>query len=61
MGAMQEGEVDGDDSIPVALSPENITIVVAGGAAGAFSAVVPLWGGGSNSRSVTKKIKGSSR
>ena len=57
LGAMPEGEIDGDESIPVALSPEGITIVVAGGPAGAFSAVVPLWGGGSASRSVTKKIK----
>ena len=61
LGAMRDGDVDGDENIPVALSPEGITVVVAGGPAGAFSAVVPLWGGGSNSRSVTKKIKRSSQ
>ena len=37
--------------------PEGVTVIVAGGAAGAFSAIIPLWGGGSNSRSVTKEIK----
>lgn len=41
----------------VARSPDSITIVVAGGAAGGFSAVIPLWGGGSNSHSVTREIK----
>ncbi len=38
-------------------SQENITLIVAGGPAGAFSSVIPLWGGGSNSKSVTKKIR----
>ena len=37
-------------------SPDSFTILVAGGNAGAFSNVIPLWGGGSNSRSVTKRI-----
>ena len=37
-------------------SGDNITLLVAGGFAGAFSQVIPLWGGGSNSRSVCKKI-----
>ena len=41
----------------VAQSPESVTVIVAGGAAGAFSQVIPLWGGGSNSRSVTRKIE----
>ena len=36
--------------------PENITVVVAGGPAGAFSAVTPLWGAGIGSQSVTKQI-----
>ena len=40
----------------VAQSPDGITLLVAGGAAGAFSAIIPLWGGGSNSQSVTRKI-----
>ena len=40
----------------VTLSAEGITLVVAGGPAGAFSAVIPLWGGGSGSVSVTRSI-----
>ena len=42
---------------PVAQSPDSITVIVAGGAAGAFSDIIPLWGGGSNSRSVTWSIR----
>tara|TARA_Y100000588_G_scaffold102999_1_gene112121 strand:- start:5359 stop:6483 length:1125 start_codon:yes stop_codon:yes gene_type:complete len=38
------------------LDPEGFTILVAGGFAGAFSQVIPLWGGGSNSQSVTMQI-----
>ena len=41
----------------VARGPEGITVIVAGGLAGAFSDVIPLWGGGANSRSVTKEIQ----
>ena len=37
-------------------APDSYTIIVAGGFAGAFSNVIPLWGGGSNSQSVTKPI-----
>ncbi len=37
-------------------APDSYTIIVAGGFAGAFSSVIPLWGGGSNSQSVTKPI-----
>ena len=40
----------------VTLSAQGITLVVAGGPAGAFSAVIPLWGGGSGSVSVTRSI-----
>ncbi len=40
----------------VVKSRDNITLIVAGGPAGAFSSVIPLWGGGSNSKSVMKKI-----
>ncbi len=40
----------------VTLSADGITLVVAGGPAGAFSAVIPLWGGGSGSVSVTRSI-----
>lgn len=48
--------VDADARRAVTLSAEGITLVVAGGAAGAFSAVIPLWGGGTGSQSVTKRI-----
>lgn len=54
-GAPIEGHMS-NDLIGVAQSPESITLVVAGGRAGGFSSVIPLWGGGSNSRSVTKVI-----
>ena len=58
---MRAGRLSGhdpSDSIGVAESPEGITLVVAGGHAGGFASIIPLWGGGSNSRSVTKKIGG---
>ena len=45
-----------DATLAVADGPDAVTVVVAGGAAGAFSAIIPLWGGGSNSRSVTKPV-----
>ena len=48
---------DADVLQPVAQSPDSITVLVAGGAAGAFSDIIPLWGGGSNSRSVTWPIR----
>ncbi len=37
-------------------SPGGLTIVVAGGAAGGATAIIPLWGGGSNSQPVTRTI-----
>ena len=48
---------DGDSLKGVAQSPEGFTVVVAGGMAGGASAIIPLWGGGSNSRSVTREIR----
>ena len=46
-----------DERIPKFPSPEEIVIVVAGGTAGRFSAVVPGWMGGElGSRPVTRKI-----
>ena len=41
----------------VAQSPDSFTLIVAGGRAGPSVAIIPLWGGGSNSRSVTKEIR----
>ena len=44
------------DMLHSAVSAEAITVVVAGGLAGAFSCVIPLWSGGAGSRSVTRQI-----
>ena len=46
-----------DDRLHSVESPDALTVVVAGGLAGAFSCLIPLWGGGSGSRSVTKLIE----
>lgn len=47
-----------DDRIPKFPSPEEIVVVVAGGTAGRFSAVVPGWMGGElGSRPVTRRIE----
>lgn len=51
------GNTDADELLGVTDSWEGITVIVAGGKAGSFSAVIPLWGGGSNSRSVSKVIQ----
>lgn len=48
---------DGPHMVSVAAEPDSVTVVVAGGAAGAFSSIIPLWGGGSNSRSVSKRVQ----
>jgi hypothetical protein len=49
----------GDERIPKFPSPEEIVVVVAGGTAGRFSAVVPGWMGGElGSRPVTRAIRG---
>ena len=52
-----EGGSEGGDLVGVGRSPESFTLVVAGGPAGAFSSIIPLWGGGSNSQSVTRRIQ----
>ena len=49
--------LDADAALATADSPDSITLLVAGGFAGAFSQVIPLWGGGSNSRSVCRQIE----
>ncbi len=51
-----EGGAESDDLVGVGRSPESFTLVVAGGPAGAFSSIIPLWGGGTNSQSVTRRI-----
>ncbi len=42
--------------VGAAESPESITVIVAGGPAGDFPSIIPIWGGGSGSRSVTREI-----
>ena len=51
------GNPDVDELVGVTTTWEGITVIVAGGKAGSFSAVIPLWGGGANSRSVSKVIR----
>ncbi len=46
-----------DDYLHSVVSPDAITVLAAGGHAGAFSSVIPLWSGGTGSRSVTKLIE----
>ena len=41
----------------VCRGPDSVTIVVAGGAAGAFADIIPLWAGGIGSKPVTRAIK----
>ncbi len=48
---------EANDRLHSAASADAITVVVAGGLAGAFSCVIPLWSGGTGSRSVTKMIE----
>ena len=55
-GHMSRDGADPEAMLATAQSADNITVLVAGGFAGAFSQVIPLWGGGSNSRSVSKQI-----
>ena len=44
------------EKVPICLSPESITLIPAGGEAGAFAAIIPLWGSGIGSRSVIMEI-----
>ena len=48
---------DPDDYLHSVVSPDALTILAAGGHAGAFSSVIPLWSGGTGSRSVTRLIE----
>jgi hypothetical protein len=55
--AGSHGGVSSDTQLSnVALGPDTFTIMVAGGNAGGFSCVIPLWGSGTNSQSITKVI-----
>ena len=53
----ESGQGSLDTLLGVAREPESITLLVAGGAAGGFSAVIPLWSAGAGSRSVIKEIE----
>ena len=55
-GHMSPDGADPEAMLATAQSADSITVLVAGGFAGAFSQVIPLWGGGSNSRSVCKQV-----
>ena len=55
-GHMSPDGADMEAKLATVQSADNITLLVAGGFAGAFSQVIPLWGGGSNSRSVCKQV-----
>jgi hypothetical protein len=43
--------------IGVCAGPESVNVIVGGGMAGGFSAVIPLWGGGVSSSSITVKVR----
>ncbi len=53
---MPERQDGGSRMVPVPAEPDSVSVLVAGGAAGAWSSIIPLWGGGSNSRSVSKRV-----
>lgn len=46
----------GDSLVPVVLKPQGIFVLAAGGHAGTWSAVVPMWASGRNSRGITRPI-----
>ena len=54
MPAVQDGTAG---MVPVVAGPDSVTVLVAGGAAGGFSTIIPLWGGGSGSRSVSRRVE----
>ncbi len=53
--AVCQRERDGELEQSVS-SPEAVRVLVAGGAAGGFASVIPLWGAGSSSKSVTRPV-----
>ncbi|MBI2166150.1 MAG: hypothetical protein HYU29_07095 [Chloroflexi bacterium] len=46
-----------DDMLGVLREPRSLTVIVAGGDAGGNSAIIGIWGGGTNSRSVTVEVR----
>ena len=53
---IRDGAGADDEILHSTMSSDGISIVVAGGGAGAFSCVIPLWSGGTGSKSVTRLI-----
>ena len=45
-----------DESVPCLSSPDGLIVLAGGGSGGPWSALIPRWGRGSNSRSVTREI-----
>ncbi len=57
---LMPGEIAPEDETrmrPLVPAPEDFIVVAAGGAAGAFSAYIPGWGGKRMTESVTKEIR----
>ena len=58
--AVQKSELPGpggeDEIIPVCRAPESVVLLAGGGTGGSFSALIPRWGKGVSSRSVTREI-----
>ena len=52
-----ESAVGTADAVHSTRTADGITVIVAGGLAGAFSCVIPLWSGGVGARSVTRQIR----
>jgi len=50
-------EQDSDALVGALNTPESVTVIVAGGEAGGGCAIIQLWGGGSNSKPVTREVK----
>ena len=44
------------DMTPVLRSPESLVLIAGGGSGGPWNSLIPRWGGGTNSRSLTKEI-----
>ncbi|MEE9285205.1 MAG: hypothetical protein V3V35_05685 [Dehalococcoidia bacterium] len=51
----------GGERRPVVAGPDALSMIVAGGDAGGFSCIIPPWGGGRISKSVTKPVPGLNR
>ena len=57
LAAQGAAEADMDHQAGTLRGPGAATLVVGGGAAGPYSAIIPMWSGGTNSRSVTRRVQ----